>query len=40
MRNYWTRFGVEDFRVGESTDVVDTEDDTLFDGLVARNKKT
>jgi len=23
MKIYWTRFGVEDFRVGESTDVVD-----------------
>ncbi len=22
-KSYWTRFGVEDFRVGESTDVVD-----------------
>jgi hypothetical protein len=34
-KRYWTKFGVEDFRVNESTDVVDVVADTLF----AKNKK-
>ncbi len=36
MKSYWTKFDVEDFCVGESTDVVDAEAETLFDELVAR----
>ncbi len=39
-KSYCTRFGVEDFRVGESTEVVDEVAETLLDELVARNKKS